>query len=251
MRKHKHFLIFGNVLVTTLLIIVLGLFFIFGPPEKVKAQKMLFVPEEFVIYQDYLEAIGGKPEIYDYGIVEATLTSLNKSEICPSQKNSKQCNIEPYPNDWGDITINKIVSYKTYPKENLRNSGLKVPDYEKLETGESISTHFLLTTRPTKVQTMGVYVPSGPKFTKITVASNSEFNSKTSSAEKFYKPIPKQGNKFILTTNIFYQEIDRAGFTPRYEIAREKNLPGLKTGDKFRAKIYYNGTLFVEEYEII
>lgn len=31
----------------------------------------------------------------------------------------------------------------------------------------------------------------------------------------------------------------------------QKILPGLKEGDKFRAKINYCGTLYVEEYEVI
>ena len=248
--RNRFALIFGNILVTILLITVLGLLLLW-PPEKVRAQKKLFVPEEFVIYQDYLETIGGKPKIYDYGIIEGTLISLNKSEICPSSRDLEHCDIEPYPNDWGKVRINKILDYKSYPRENLRNSSLGTPNYEKLELGKEVLTHFLLTTRLAKVQTIGIYVPSSPRFIKITIPSSPEFKTKTSFTEKFYKPIPKQGDLLVFTTNIFYQEIDRFGFTPRYETEIEKTLPGLQERDKFKAKIYYNGTLFVEEYEVI
>jgi len=57
---------------------------------------------------------------------------------------------------------------------------------------------------------------------------------------KTYKPIPKEDGYFVFTTKII-----------EYPETSQKILPGIEIGSKFRAKIHYSGSLYIEEYEVI
>jgi len=146
------------------------------------------------------------------------------------------------------------------------------PTYNPLKEGQDVSTIFILTTQPSKIRYMTVYeLRGGPEgdflpgplpgsvenddiiskeietgqATVTTVSINvSELPGKT------YEPIPKEENYFVFTTKIFYSEVEEAP-VPEPEVTTEKILSGLKVGDTFRAKINYDGTLYVDEYEII
>ena len=121
----------------------------------------------------------------------------------------------------------------------------KLPEYEPLQEGQEVSTHFLLTARPAKVR----YTPTpesepsphGPMGSAQSkdIVSGQNINHKSEPGEKIFKPIPKDGSYYVFTTKYGFPE------------AIEKNLPGLKVGSKFRAEIWYDGSLYVEEYGVI
>ena len=238
--------------------------------------ELVIIPEEFVIYQDYIKAIGGKPGIRDIGTIEATIISITKTEVCPDKTDPfapepTECSIEPYPKDLGIVRVDKIINYTPYseqtieptieqpgeeksPEEGDTTPGYEGPEYpskpkpkyKPLQEGQEVSTHFLLTVRPAKVR----YAPINESVGGMESAQepgNSNTNSEqdiishvVTPEEKIFKPIPKDGNYYVFTTKI--------GNFP--EII-EKNLLGLEVGSKFRAEIYYDGSLYVEEYEVI
>ena len=233
--------------------------------------EIALIPEEFVIYQDYIDVIGGVSPLSSYvdtGTVEATVISITESDICPGpQQEGETCTIEPYPNDWGTMRIDKIIDYTPFSEKTVQQpveepaegeepvQGTtppyqgkdlpepKMPEYEPLQEGQEVSTHFLLTTRPVKVR----YVPmesseySQPE-SGLESAQESEqmVGHSVEPGKKTYKPIPKDGGYFVFTTKV-----------GEYPEVIEKVLTGLEIGDKFRAKIHYDGTLYLEEYEII
>jgi len=242
--------------------------------------ELVMIPEEFIIYQDYIEAIGGKPGIRDIGTIEATVISITKTEVCPDKiepfaPEPTECSIEPYPKDSGIVRIDKIINYTPYseqPVEQLeqqspsgeepseegttpgyRGNGYKgedlpkpkLPEYEPLQEGQEVSTHFLLTARPAKVRYAPTLEsepsPHGPMESAQSkdIVSGQNISHKSEPGEKIFKPIPKDGSYYVFTTKYGFPE------------AIEKNLPGLKVGSKFRAEIWYDGSLYVEEYEVI
>ena len=270
-----------------MIILVIGTLFISGcikeKEEKAGEEPaMMMIPEELVIYLDYLGVIGGKSRISDIGTIEATVISITKTDVCPDKiepfaPEPTECSIEPYPKDSGIVRIDKIINYTSYseqpieqleqpspsgeePSEEGTTPGYKgngykgedlpkpkLPEYEPLQEGQEVSTHFLLTARPAKVR----YAPtpeSDPSPRGLMESAQSEDISseqtvgvdyKSEQGKKIFKPIPKNGNYYVFTTKYGFPE------------TVEKILPGLKEGDKFRAKINYCGTLYVEEYEII
>lgn len=255
-------------------------------PDKSSKREMIITPEELIIYQDYLETIEEgfrtTPSRYSRGVIEATIISITKSGVCPDKidpfaTEPTECSIEPYPNDWGIVRIDKIISYTPYseqtteqpveqsseaePTEEETTPGYKGKElpkpktlgYEPLQEGQEVLIHFLLTVRPVKVR----YVPltesdgdmeSGEYPQQETdLESTEEWKEQTTShqvepVEKVFKPIPKEPYldeyRYIFTTKM--------GDFPE---VIEKTLPGLKVGDKFRAEICYDGTLHVEEYD--
>ena len=237
--------------------------------------ELVIIPEEFGIYQDYIKAIGGKTGISDIGTIEATVLSVTKTEVCPDKTDPfahepTECSIEPYPKDLGIVRIDKIINYTPYseqtieptieqpsegesPEEGDTTPGYEGPEYpserkeyKPLQEGQEVSTHFLLTVRPAKVK----YVPINESVGGMESAqesgntnSNSEkdiISHPVTPVKKIFKPIPKDGNYYVFTTEI-------GNFTGIVE----KNLPGLEVGSKFRAEIWYDGSLYVEEYEVI
>jgi len=251
------------------------------PPTPVTDKEepaMVMIPEELVIYYDYLGVIGGKPRISDIGTIEATIISITKNEVCPDEIESvapepTDCSIEPYPKDTGIVRIDKIINYTPYseqPVEHLEQSSPsgeepsetalgyngngyrgedlpkpKLPEYEPLQEGQEVSTHFLLTAGPAKVRYAPIPEPQpsphGPMESAQSkdIISEQNRSHKSESEEKIFKPIPKDGNYYVFTTKYGFPE------------TIEKILPGLQVGSKFRAEIWYDGSLYIEEYEVV
>ena len=253
------------------------------PPTPVTDKEepaMMMIPEELVIYLDYLGVIGGKSIISDIGTIEATIISITKTEVCPDKiepfaPEPTECSIEPYPKDSGIVRIDKIINYTPYseqPVEQLeqpspcgeepseegttpgyRGNGYrgedipkpKLPEYEPLQEGQEVSTHFLLTARPAKVRYAPIPEPSqrdlmeSAQSEDISSEQTVGVGHKSEPGKKVFKPIPNDGNYYVFTTKYGFPE------------TVEKNLPGLEVGTKFRAEIWYDGSLYVEEYEVI
>ena len=116
-------------------------------------------------------------------------------------------------------------------------------EYEPLQEGQEVSTHFLLTVRPVKVRYASINgsvggMESAQEYGNTN--SDQDISHVITPEEKIFKPIPKDGNYHVFTTKIG----DFPGIT-------EKNLPGLEVGSKFRAEIQYDGYLYVEEYVVM
>lgn len=232
---------------------------------------------QYDIYLDYLEATGeglsASPQVYDTAIIEGTIVSVEKSDFCPLSDGEK-CRIEPYPNDNAVVKVDKISKYENYSEKNTsavpkegpqeppmpsdfapQNRG-KVPDnpsgksgriptYSALQEGDEVSAHFILSLRPAKVR----YVPFGGE-TSTTVSKRLSSGSDSGSNSNEYKPIEpgrktvkplaKEGDYYVFTTKI-----------GDYPNVVEKTLSGLKQGSRFRAEVRYDGTLKIEEYELI
>ena len=228
------------------------------------AAELLVYPEEFAIYQDYITTIGGTNKLSDTGTIEATVISISRTKICPYQE--EICSIDPYPNDFGVVRIDKILNYTSFSEQTaeqisdqsssqiseengntisgytgLESQSKPKPEFVQLEEGQEVQTHFLLTTRPVKIR----YVPIGKSEDGMESLQQSEGNNTTishisKSETKSFKSIPMDENYFVFTTKI--------GEFPRII---EKTLPGLEIGSKFRAEINYDGLLNMEEYELI
>ena len=277
---------YGVVLVCAIvMVVVLSLGCLQKEPEEVvpptptiDKEEIVIVPEEFTIYQDYIKTIGGKPRISDIGTIEATVISITKTEVCPDKTDPfapepTECSIEPYPKDIGIVRVDRIINYTPYseqtvepaieqpseggsPEEGETTSGYEGPEYpskpksperkeyEPLREGQEVQTLFLLTVRPAKIR----YAPTnesvgGMEFAQELGNANSEqdiISHAVTPEKKIFKPIPKDGNYHVFTTKIG----DYPGII-------EKNLPGLEVGTKFRAEIWYDGSLYVEEYEVM
>jgi len=243
------------------------------PVTDIEEPAMMMIPEEFVIYLDYLGVIGSKPGISDSGTIEATVRSITKTEVCPDKiepfaPEPTECSSEPYPKDIGIVRIDKLITYTPYSeREHLEQPGPggegpseegmtpgyrgedlpkpKLPEYEPLQEGQEVSTHFLLTARPANVRYAPIPEPEpsphGPMESAQSkdILSEQNISHKSEPKERMFKPIPKDGNYYVFTTKYGFPE------------ALEKNLPGLEVGSKFRAEIWYDGSLYVEEYEVI
>jgi len=286
MTNNKMFWKYGVVLACFLMVVILSLGCLQKeseeavPPTSIKdkdkdKEELVIIPEEFVIYQDYIEAIGGKPGIRDIGTIEATVISITKTEVCPDKMDPfapepTECSIEPYPKDLGIVRVNKIINYIQYSEQTIeptveqpgggespeegdttpRYEGPEYPsegkEYKPLQEGQEVSTYFLLTVRPAKVR----YAPINESVGGMASAQesgNTKINSEqdiishaVTPVKKIFKPIPKDGSYYVFTTKI-----------GNFPGIIEKNLPGLEVGSKFRAEIWYDGSLYVEEYEVI
>lgn len=237
------------------------------------AEEMVAYPKEYTTYQDYLQAIGegfsATPKYFDTGVIEATVISLTNSDVCPSTT-GETCNIEPYPNDYATVRIDRIVSYSPYAEQTASqpveqpnrtlsedsgsttpgNMGVdypqqKVPEIARLQEGQNASTHFILTARPVKVRYVSVEPENGGLESQQTASRNSDLTQTvthtTEPGKKIFEPILKESGYFVFTTKIV-----------PYPETSQKILSGLKVGDKFRANIKYDGaTIVVGEYEII
>lgn len=226
-------------------------------------------PQEYLIYQDYLRTIGDKPRISDIGTVEATVISITKSGVCPDivdpfVPEPKECSIDPYPKDIGVVRIDKIISYIPYSEQTVEQpieqpsgaepaeegkttSGYRGKDtpgpkplsYKPLQLGQEIPTSFLLTTRPVKI----IYTSIPPAKESTGGLESSEQTTEhplQKPLPKTYNAIPKSGDYFVFTTRII-----------KYPETSQKTLPGLGIGSKFRAAIQHDGSLYIDEYELI
>ena len=240
-----------------------------SPPEG------MIYPEEFIIYQDYIKTIGGKPIISDIGTVEATIISITRTEVCPDETDPfapepTECSIEPYPKDLGMVRIDKIVNYTRYSEQTIE-SPIEQPsgeepsegkttvtsvykgsesqpkpkppiEYEPLHEGQEVQTLFLLTVRPVKIR----YVPineseGGMESEQLTEDDTQQtVGHQVVPENKIFKPIPKDGDYFVFTTKI-----------GRFPEIIENPLHGLEVGYTFRAEIQYDGSLlYVREYDV-
>jgi hypothetical protein len=223
---------------------------------------MIIYPQEYSQYQAYLDVIGARPRAADTAIIEATVTSILTSDICPYHE--EDCRIEPYPSDWGTVRVEKILDYAAYgehpegaeaeqpdqPKDSgaentAGHSGIEPAFegrlHEPLQVGQEVQTQFVLTARPAKVR----YVPAGGsegiepmQYTESGAGEMVEHP--VVSGEAVFNPISREGQYYVFTTNI-----------GDYAAPVETVLPGLDAGARFRARIRYDGILYVEEYELV
>lgn len=263
-----------KILILCLIVVVTIFFFGLIYPQResqklaeqksITEEELIIIPEDFKIYQDYIETIGGKPKIYDTIIIEATILSIAKSEVCPYQE--ENCSIEPYPRDSGVIRIDRIIEYnpsfehfveqvggeKSTEKDNMSkgyegseySSKFKPPLFGKLQEGQELQVFFLLSARPAIVR----YLPinecgSGIEMLELTSDDENPQESDEHQIEpekRIFKPIPKEGIYLIFATRI-------GDFQKTIEVI----LPGLEAGTKFTAVVYYDGVfIFIEEYNI-
>lgn len=227
-----------------------------GPGE------MITYPDEYLAYQKYLDVIGGRPGKPDMAVLEATVISLLRSEICPYQEES--CRIEPYPSDWGMVRVDKILEYSSYgdpalespvdqPSEGVPATAKTAPQhvgsqpqskaapFEALKEGQEVQTLFLHTTRPAKV----MCVTTGTLDTQEEGQPSEEAAQETTEhrvqpGETVFDPIPREANYYLF-----------AARTGECVDTSDRVLPGLEVGSRFRAKVRYDGTLYVEEYAIV
>jgi hypothetical protein len=236
-----------------------------GGETKGPAGELIIYPKEFIAYQNYLDVIGGKHGIADTGVIEATVISITRSEICPYQE--EKCRIEPYPNDWGVVRVDKITSYTLYdaqqqpPEPGVEPpggaespGGVTSPGYtgpeqqsekgrsEPLQEGQQVQTHFLLTVGPAKVRYVPMTESEGMEPAQLPDgdAQQTVGQPVQPPGETAFKPISREGDYLVFTTRI-----------GDFQRTTEKILPRLEVGSRFRAEIQYDGTLYVEEYEVI
>ena len=186
-------------------------------------EALIVYPKEYLIYQDYLQAIGeglsATPKFFDNGVIEATILSVTNSEICPSTT-GEICNIEPYPNDYAVIKIDKVVSYSPYfeptvsplveqPSGASAEEGSSISEYKgtdyldqktpevvKLQERQNVSVHFTLTARSVKIRYVSVE-PENSNFESQQLTSTDSNLTQTAthaieSEEKTFEPIPKE-----------------------------------------------------------
>lgn len=238
--------------------------------EKLQGEEIALTPEypeEYLIFQDYINTIGWWPRVSDIGIIEATVVSITKSEACPYSE--EKCRIEPYPKDIGVVRIDKIINYTSYSEQSAEQpieqpsgeepsgevrttpeyKGGEVPkpklsEYEPLQVGQEVPTTFLLTVRPVKVRYVSIPPQGEPEPGGIESVFEEPVSRPSLPGEepvpKTYKPIPKEGDYFVFTTKII-----------EYPETSQKILPGLEIGSKFQAEIHYDGSLYIEEYTLI
>lgn len=234
------------------------------------------IPSEYMIYRNYLEKIVRIPKVKDTAVIEATLTSIIKSELCPysdDENSEEKCSIEPYPKDGGFVRIDKIIQYTPYTEKSgytveeptetklppssedgqttpsYKGEELPVtqlPNYERLLEGQKVYAYFLLTARPTKVRytsvdpTKQTITPSGSLELVQEQLNEQPVSNIPELGKRIYNSIPKEGEYFVFTTKIL-----------PYPETSQKILPGLIVGSKFRAEISYDSTLYIDEYEIL
>lgn len=219
-------------------------------------------PEEYLIYQGYLEVINARPAAADFGEIEGTIVSITHGEVCPNQE--EDCPIEPYPNDWGIVRVDRVLSYSPFsggnnepiieqPAESetegvTSTSGSQGQDispkeitFSALTESQEVTTQFVLSARPVIVR----YVPGNervPSDTSGNIEAGGEdtVGQPAQPGEIVYKQLPREGEVYIFTTKV--------GNTKEEVL---KKLLGLEEGTRFRAEIRYDGILYISEYEII
>ncbi len=233
-------------------------------------------PKEYMLYQDYLQVIGegqsASPRYFDEGVIEATVLSLRNTDICPSTAIAGEiCNIEPYPNDYATVRVDRIINYSIYNEQLISqsverpigtrgvedvsstqgNRGIDYPkqknsEFVKLQNGQNVSVHFILTARPVKVGYVSLESKTKNGGLESQQKASNDLDStqtvryKSGPGRKFFQPISKEGGYFAFTTKIVSES----------EVG-QRIFPGLKIGDKFRASIKYDGTvMIVGEYEM-
>lgn len=219
-------------------------------------------PEEYLIFLGYLEAINARPAMADFGVIEGTVVSITPGEVCPYQE--EVCPIEPYPNDWGIVRLDRVLSYSStssgeiepiieQPAEGKAGEGAStsgsqgqdiIPKEQVLSMlaeGQEVTAQFVLTARPVIIR----HVPGGETdfadpAGNLEGGAEDTIEQPAQPREIAYKQLPKDGGTYIFTSQVGGVEEEV-----------QNNLPGLGAGTRFRADIQYDGILYINEYEII
>jgi hypothetical protein len=235
------------------------------PAEQPPAGEDIIVnvlPDEYHIYQGYLDVINARPGMADFGEIEGTIVSITHSEICPYPE--EDCPIEPYPNDWGIVRVDRVLTYASFSgvaiepiieqsaegdNEGVTSTsgsggqdiGPKEITAAALSEGQEVTSQFVLTARPVILR----FVP-GEETVPFDAPNNLEGNEgdtieqPAQPREIVYQPLPQSDDVYIFTTQ--FGEV-------KEEV--QKKLSGLEVGTRFRAEIRYDGILYIYEYEII
>jgi hypothetical protein len=221
---------------------------------------MMVYPPEYLIYREYVGLIGGKPPIADIGVIEATVVTIQQADLCPFQEET--CSIEPYPNDWGQVRVDRVVSYTLFVEKDagpLEQPAQESPagdavagyvgveprvkrrEYEPLQSGQQVQAHFLLSARPAKAKRLPVKVFEDRGSARLRKEGEQRTTGQVVQAgEKTFRPLPREGDRWVFVTDI-----------GDVKEVRDQVLPGLVPGTRFRAEVWYDGVLYIERYEII
>ena len=223
---------------------------------------MVIYPNEYIAYQKYLDVIRGRPGMADSAVIEATVTSILSGEVCPYQEEA--CTIEPYPDDWGTVTVDRIIEYLPFGEHGsqpaeAQTGGIQTSEektapgytgaegqpgsvkYEPLQPGQEVQTHFLLTARPAKVRRLSTTGSEGMESAQSPGGDAGQLVvHQVGPGDTTFEPIPREGDHFVFS--ILATDALDSG---------EIVLPGLTIGSRFRARVQYDGTLYVQEYEPI
>lgn len=220
------------------------------------------LPEDYLTYLCYLEAINGRPGRADLGEIEGTVVSITHGEICPHQE--EDCRIEPYPNDWGIVRVDRVLALTPASGEASEliieqpaekdeggiastsgSQGQDISTKEKtvpaLTDDQEVTAQFVLTARPVNVRNVPgeEMVPSDG----IGIREGSGEDTVEQPAKPLdtaCQPLPQDKGLYTFTTKV-------GGVK---EVVQKK-LPGLEVGTRFRAEITYNGIMYIDEYEIL
>jgi hypothetical protein len=223
---------------------------------------MVIYPKEYAAYQQYLDVIRGRPAMADAAVIEATVLSILTGEICPYQE--EPCRIEPYPDDWGTVRVDEIVEYSsldgqgknrveeqtggTQTSEGQTSPGYTGTEgqagpvkYEPMQSGQEVKTHFLLTVRPARVRHLSATGAEGMESAQPLAADAGQpVVHQAEPGDTTYEPVLREEGYYLFGTLA-------AGAQDPGELV----LPGLTVGSRFRATVLYDGTLYVQEYELI
>jgi hypothetical protein len=225
-----------------------------SPAAGEPAGEVLLYPPAFVQYQAYLDAIGARPGPAERATVEATVLSLRRDEVCPYPVEGA-CPIEPYPRDGATVRVERIEGHippsaATTPGEGSQggsSGGESSPEYrgpqdpppakafEPLAEGDTVQALFLLTARPARARHLAAGAAGGLESLPGPGAGQA-----LGPGERAFEPIPREGGYYLFTPKI-------GGDDAPADVV----LPGLEVGDRFRARVRYDGILYVEEYEVL
>lgn len=226
------------------------------------AGEMAIHPQGLVTYQAYLDVIGGRPGPADSATVEATVVSLHHEEVCP-YRDQEQCPIEPYPRDWAMVRIDAMREHVPYgsagPPAEGAQPGSESPGEETspqyrgaesapaqkavppLREGQEVQALFLLTARPAQARYEPAAVSGGLEAAQGTGPGTGETQEQPlGPAQRAFPPLTTRGGRYVFVTRI-----------GDYAAPVEILLPGLEAGDRFRARVRYDGILYVKEYELL
>jgi hypothetical protein len=228
----------------------------------IAAPEMVIYPKEYAAYQQYLDVIKGRPSMADSAVIEGTVLSIQPGEVCPYQE--EPCRIEPYPDDWGMVRVDKIFEYAPLVRQGsnpveAQSSGVQLSEgqtspgyagtggqpspakYKPLQSGQEVQAHFLLTTRPARVRQLTTTASEGAgSAPSLESDAGQVVTHQAEPGEPAFEPIPREGGAFVFST-----------LTTDARDPAELLLPGLTASARFRARVLYDGTLYVQEYELI
>ena len=235
------------------------------PPSQPPGGEIIIYPSEYVAYRKYLEVIGGTPGAADTGVIEATVISINKTNVCPYDE--EECRIAPYPNDWGIVRVDRIIDYTLYdgqsqgPTSEQPGSSESPPQgetsseytgkepesqrgrggYEPLQEGQEVQAHFLLSARPAKVECVPIGGAGGTEQTEPAPDdAQRAAEHPVQPGQPDFRPLVEEDGYLIFATKF--------GDCPE---SSERTLPGLQVGSSFHAQIQYDGILYVSEYILL